>query len=158
MGEQELFITVMSVSFLLVGLLLVGKALLPVWHSWKSENWPSTTGVVKKASVKEAAISTLDCSLSCFVYSVSVVYWYAIDGIQFLSDRVQFGDELHTVEEIARDDASDYVSWKAVKVYYDPQKPEKAVLKPGAFRLDYGVLAVGIGTFMVGVISILVWF
>jgi len=153
-NSQELFFTIIPIGFLIIGLLFMSKALNPVWQSRRSENWASTSGIVKAASIKNAIDGSLDYSYSHSYYSVHVIYRYMVDSIIYHSDTVHFGAEVRTIEDHARDELQEYTPGKSVVVHYDSRKPQRAVLKPGSYRLDCSDLAIGIGTFTVGSLTL----
>lgn len=62
-------------------------------------------------------------------YGAAVVYEYAVAGKQFRSGRVSFeGTAWRANRDAAEADRARYVEGAKVSVFYDPQKPESAVL------------------------------
>lgn len=91
----------------------------------KCATWPSVTGRVIASS---AAGFDVDDIGYC---SPHVLYEYVVGGVRYTSDRLWFG--VTDLNEIRREAVQDYVdtlfpAGADVTVYYDPDKPDSAVL------------------------------
>ncbi len=130
-----------------LGLVIVGAAILnyglgQITQAKKSAGWPFVTGTVIK-SEKEKHTTTEDTKSNkknVTYYLAMITYEYQIDGNTHTSDRVAFGgrDRNQTVEYLNK-----YPAGKSVAVYYDPDRPEEAVLEKGLKKKSYTIPIVG---------------
>jgi hypothetical protein len=93
--------------------------------AWRSRHWPTTNGKVVSSKVE---IDHDDGEL----YRAAVSYRYVVDSIEYCSERIFFGDFSWTWGfRSARRRVAKYYAGSTVRVYYDPETPEEAVLEPG---------------------------
>jgi hypothetical protein len=77
-------------------------------------------------------------------YSPRVVYTYSIAGQQYTSDQVVVGARRWHPSRARAEAKLAYQTGQQVTVYYNPNKPDQAVLEAGATRGAWGMLAIGI--------------
>ena len=122
-----------KVLVFLMGLLFagVGAAVL-VWgagvvrEAQASESWPTAPGRVLSARM------TSHRSDDSTTYGADVQYEYMVDGVRYTGDRVHFGQYSTSDRSYARGILKRYPKGKAVKVYHDPDRPDRSILEPGA--------------------------
>ncbi len=124
-----------SAGFLLfLGLGLLGTALVLFFgvlllEGQRSQNWPATTGTVLATGTTE--VRQLRSALPA--WRPRVTYAYAVDGTAFTSDRIDFGAmpslDREWLESSLREK---FPPGKTLPVYYDPARPQNAVLRPGS--------------------------
>lgn len=114
------------------------------WWGWVvlqnarvSESWPMTDGEITYSQIQ---ISTDDDGTS---YHADVRFVYVAEDRRYEADTVSFGqygssDRNHAAGIVAR-----YPVGQRVTVYYDPAKPETAVLEPGVTLGSYLILGLG---------------
>lgn len=90
-----------------------------------SRSWPATGGQITASSV---GISMSDDGTE---YSPDVSYIYQVEGREYDGSRISFGGTNGGEEEAIRY-TQRYPIGKKVSVYYDPSRPERAVLEPGS--------------------------
>jgi hypothetical protein len=98
-----------------------------IWHLWKniqmaktSTSWPGVDGIVTASERKRVALRM----------QPRVTYSYAVNGVNFTSNRVSFAAAIPKKEIdsiLAR-----YPTGQAVTVHYQPDNPVQAVLEPGS--------------------------
>jgi hypothetical protein len=98
-----------------------------------SVNWPRTDGTIIRSLPVEVRRGT-----RWDREGIEIKYAYAVDGVEFISDRLWFGAGQQAEENLAR-----YRPGQKVTVYYDPSHPSMAVLVPGPsyVRLSGGIIA-----------------
>ena len=114
------------------------------WWGWAvlqnarvSESWPMTDGEITYSQIQ---ISTDDDGTS---YHADVRFVYVVEDRRYEADTVSFGqygssDRSHAAGIVAR-----YPVGQRAAVYYDPAKPETAVLEPGVTLGSYLILGLG---------------
>lgn len=117
-----------------------------------SSAWPTVQGEVTKSKVekKTERVKRDGVSRVQTTFSANVQYRYAVEGLTYSGGKVSFGDHGGS-QEHARQVVSRYPVGKTVEVFYDPQKPEAAVLESGAAWSSYLVLGIGMGSIIAGI-------
>jgi hypothetical protein len=97
-----------------------------IYRAARSSSWPSTQG--------RTVASGVDRKVGRYgtYFEVWVHYAYSVNGISYEGRNLQFA----TSSRFSRDDAYTaikiYRPGSPIEVFYDPQEPGLAVLKPGA--------------------------
>ena len=142
----RLIVSVLGVVFVVAGYLVgiwFGKPILD--NAKASTDWPTTQGEVIESKLEHHRGSSGKKGRRGPTYSVHVVYRYSLDGADLESDRVWFGGDYSTSDRAGMQAVvREYPVGSRVTVYYAPDNPGLAVLKPGAFVSSY--LCFGIGT------------
>lgn len=98
------------------------EAIQGAWQTLASRHWPQVTGII----VKHETRGRRHCSTPV------IHYRYMLSGKAFESNTlVPPGMEECFRPEVASSVAARYPEGSYVRVYYDPQAPENAVLLPG---------------------------
>ncbi len=110
-----------------------------------SQNWPTTVAQITLAEVRESSQTDSEGDIQRYYYP-QVKYTYQVGGIMYQGDKLTFGAKRGYAslkkanEEIAR-----YPLGTQVQVYYNPEKPQEAVLEQRAvgsnFMLIFGIIA-----------------
>ena len=114
-----------------------------------SKRWPVAQGSVVSTRARLQSSSTGNSSPSSYSYAFEVTYAYEVDGEQYEGDRFSLGEGSTASRAFPeRSDAQvaasrDYPTGSEVDVYYDPENPASAVLKPGANWGTYMPLVLG---------------
>lgn len=90
-----------------------------------ARKWPSTTGVISSSHITHST----DTSRHRDEYEVRVTYSYVVEGVQYQGDRLEIRPTKTSSERFAERELADYPVGKQVPVYYNPQEPERSVLK-----------------------------
>lgn len=119
-------------------------ALGNTWYGWVSQDWPVARGTVVRSAVEEVAYSRSDNTQSgnqswirdvqYIRYRPVIVYHWQVDGQLFERDRRNFAAAFTHEEtrEAAEAVLAPYPRGATVDVYYDPDKPSRGILEPGA--------------------------
>lgn len=109
----------------------------------QSKEWPVAKGsVIQSEVVKRTRTTGTGTNRRKVVeYVPEVAYTYNVDGQSYRSSRITFDavNKLNARETVAR-----YPKGKRIGVFYDPQKPDRAVLEPGADPTG-GLVFIGLG-------------
>jgi hypothetical protein len=136
---------------LLGGILLTALALRVGGDVRASRDWPSTSGTVEAARV---AMQSEGNERKLFGAQVS--YRYEVDGRRYTGERISFESGPSPNRGLAEAIVQRYAPGSTVRVFYDPARPERAVLEPGGTRLVPWLLgSVGVALGVAGVIALL---
>ncbi len=109
----------------------------------QSKAWPVAKGaVIQSEVVKSTRTTGTGTNRRKVVEHVPIVaYAYNVDRQSYRSSRITFGasNKLNARKTVAR-----YPKGKQIKVFYNPQKPDQAVLEPGADS-TLSIVFIGIG-------------
>jgi len=95
------------------------------------------------------------------MYHPRVEYTYTVDGHTYTSKQRTIGDDWWTSKwsaslEDARAQIQGYHAGHPVTVYYNPEQPEQATLKPGETQGARSTLLVGAGICFIGMVAVTV--
>lgn len=107
-----------------VGLIIFG--LFTLRETSRSRAWRTTDGRVIASNVNEFS------GKSGTTWRPIVVYSYSVGAVRFMSSRIAFHPLASGNRADAAKVAARYPVGSAVRVLYDAQDPEQAVLEPGA--------------------------
>ena len=136
---------------LLVGGLIIVAFLLTVWKGLRTRRWPVTFGRVITSGVTTEITEDMPEEWS-LPDQAKVVYEYEAEGKRYTADTLQIRGNMQTARSVRREREllSRYPPGKSVLVYYDPAKPEEAVLQPGVPRGLLPLTTAGAVMFLVG--------
>jgi hypothetical protein len=140
---------IFALVFAGAGLFALVRGFIDFRTSKASRDWPSVEGQVTMATVEMKTDSDEDGTTT--KYSPRVVYTYAIVGQQYTSDQVVPGARLWHTSRTRAEAKLAYQTGQQVTVYYNPNKPDQAVLEAGATRGAWGMLAIGIVITIAGI-------
>ncbi len=152
-SKKRVIATVVGVIFVGVGvgLALYGKS--EYQKARASADWPSVQGEVTESRVHSYRKSTgtgTSHSRRKRYYEAHIEYQYAVDGRSYTSDGIGMMNGSSTNRSRAERIVRRYPKRKTVTVFYDPARPEIAVLEPGVstgncFLLGGGALFALVG-------------
>ncbi|ADI02888.1 DUF3592 domain-containing protein [Syntrophothermus lipocalidus] len=111
-----------------------------VYQALASLSWPSCPGRVVSSQVKDISHEPRDGPS----YWAEVVYRYTVDGKEYTSENVFFGQYSSGSPGPARRLVDRYPAGKEVTVHYAPDNPALAVLEIGFSWAAFAVLLIGI--------------
>ena len=140
-----LLVTVIGIVFAIWG----GMA---VMEARSATDWPETQGEVTGSRVIHT-INSNQKSKKQWYYQAEIKYRYEVDGLEYISDRLDFGTYKHKYksEVYPTGTTNKYPVGKNVTVYYDPIDPEQAVISREVKMNTYTNLLAGIFATIVGV-------
>jgi len=121
---------IFSLLFLGLGVGMVFWARSTRRKAQASQAWPTAAGAVISSEVKvERNTSSMDGEMQETVsYRPVVSYRYAVGGVEHIGSRIAFGPASYT-KGSAETIAEMYPAGASVSVFYNPEKPEDAVLE-----------------------------
>jgi hypothetical protein len=164
-----------TTTFLIVGLLTlmfigIGAVLIILDRRIKrkteeSMSWLETVGTVRESKVVQGSnmlMSGDENGESAPVFLPEISYSYKVDGLEYTSKRLSFaGVKSYSKRENAVKAALVYPVGAQLPVFYDPKKPQEAVLDRTAKRsiliITFGILFIvlGIATVLIGALLII---
>lgn len=120
----------------------------------ESLSWPTVEGKVLQSDIERVRkISSRRKKRkrkSRISYQANIFYEYSVKSNKYSSDKISFGDYSSSSQSHARSIVNRYPKGKTVKVYYNPETPELAVLEPGVSWATYIPLGSGIFFILIG--------
>lgn len=135
-------------------LMILGIKRIRLAHATKT--WTKTWGKITQSRMETGTDSDGDP-----VYKPIIKYTYTVMGQEFQGNQVYFqvmksitysGNNLSFTEKMT----NKYPPGKTVEVFYNPRKPQQAVLEPGVSLKSFSELTWGFGAFSVGAIGIII--
>lgn len=114
-----------------------------------SKTWPKTTGEIVRCSIR------YERSNRQSVVCPDVAYKYTVEGVEYVSTRLALVEINTSSEELAEGKAAKYSRGQLVDVYYNPKKPDFAVLTVGDStqgKFPFGMIIVGVVAIIAGVV------
>lgn len=129
--------TLFGLIFTLVGaLIFYFFGFPPLKYGYESKSWPVTTGTITHSEVE----SWMKDGKS--QYDARINYSYEVDGKKYNSTKINTsgsysGSNITKAKELV----NDFPAGKTVDVFYDPEVPDSAALKPGVSGGDIAMAA-----------------
>jgi len=140
------------IGFSLAALLLWGLTALfawaglgNTWYGWISQDWPVAEGRILRSEVDEVLVTLQDIGRKRSAanaeprgqisrYRPVIVYQWQADGGVYEGDRIDFSAAVsdEDTREAAAAIIAPYPAGSRVDIPYDPNKPSRAILQPGA--------------------------
>jgi len=122
----------------------------PLKYAYESESWPMTSGIVIKSEVdswmKDGKTQ----------YGAVIKYSYQVDGKEYFAYGIGVNNSSANINmSAAKALVQEYPVGKTVDVYYDPELPDAAALKPG---VRAGDIAIAGGMLLFAILGLLVLF
>lgn len=121
---------VLPLVLLLGGILLAGLGTRVGGDVRASRDWPSTPGTVESAQVAMRSEGN-----ERKLFAAQIRYRYDVAGRSFAGERVSFESGPSPNRGLAEAIVQRYAPGSAVRVFYDPAQPQRAVLEPGGSSL-----------------------
>jgi hypothetical protein len=133
--------------FIVIPIACVIGATWAIRRGRASRNWPSTPGVISRSAIFSSEGS----------HNLVIEFSYSVGGREYRSQQIRYFGLPRThrglVELVER-----YPEGKEVVVYFDPQKPSRAVLEPG-FVTWHSIALYGAAVFwLVVAVFVIQWF
>ncbi|MDH5324150.1 MAG: DUF3592 domain-containing protein [Gammaproteobacteria bacterium] len=127
--------------FIVFGVAASAWGWIIISRSRRSLQWPYALGQITESREQSEHDALLP----------HVTYTYSVNGTPY-EGRLEFPVDLTPTQEFSRSIAEKYPLSKAVTVYYNPEFPQQSTLQPGLAQGDWLVLALGLGSVLVGVV------
>ncbi|MHA1995995.1 MAG: NosD domain-containing protein [Candidatus Hodarchaeales archaeon] len=117
---------VFSLGFGGFGLYLLYSSIKNLIKAFTSTRWPSVEGTIESSYIQKHVDGEGGTS-----YSSQVSYSYTINGKRYQSSEVKFGIPTQLWKGRAQKTVDKYPPTRIVKVFFNPNSPDEAVLEPG---------------------------
>lgn len=136
---------VAAVLVALMGIGLVQDRVRLLLEGQASLDWPAVSG-----QVIESAAEAVSGARTGPGWRIRVHYEYEVDGQRFASDRVRLSRRLGGQTEVqAREELLLYRAGEPIAVLYDPARPSRSALVPGADQRAWFGLIVGLALIVI---------
>ncbi len=135
--QNGCFLPIFLSLFAVVGVGLMVWGAIVLRNASLSSNWPAVQGEIVRSFVRE------DHDEDGTTYHAEISYTYVANDQRYTAVTVNFGQYGSSNTSHAQEIVSRYPLGKKVMVYYDPEKPETAVLEPGVTWSSYLILGMG---------------
>lgn len=115
---MELSDSLIRFSCLLIGLAAGAYLLRSLTRQHAAKRWPTTTGEILESTLEENADG----------WHPQVRYTYSVQGKSYVGDQLYLYASNERAEPSAREYLVPFPTGKTVAVYYNPEKPQEAVL------------------------------
>jgi Protein of unknown function (DUF3592) len=129
--------------FMLVGALQLILCLDNSAQGIAAASWPTTSGVIRSSYVREVTGG------GGSGYIPSVTYSYMAGSESFLGTRIWLM-EFSELPDDARRTVDNFPVGSAVKVYFDPKRPNQSLLRPGLSTFSWMWLGLSFTALLVG--------
>lgn len=114
-------------------------------NAYKSKSWPTTEGTIYSSEVTGSSR-----------YIPKVVYTYNVDTNAYSSERIRLKDMAqYKKQQDAQEVANKFPVDAKVKVYYNPNKADEAILEPGIKGEHIFMLFIGLVIFIAPLIGLI---
>lgn len=129
----------------LAGLALALFATNNATNAYKTKSWPTTQGTVITSEVMRSSR-----------YVPHIVYTYAVDSVDFSSEKVRLKDMAqYKFQADAAEAADKYPVNAKVTVYYNPTNAAEAILEPGIKGEHIFMFLIGLIIFLAPLIGLI---
>lgn len=136
---------------IIIGLFILGGLLTAAWggvliaRARAMRRWPGVEGIIETAEPARQDDDLLP----------HIVFSYRVDGKTYRR-AVEFPAGTLPTPELGAAWLRKYTPDSRVTVYYDPQRPDSALLEPGRGAGDWLVFALGAGSVLLGLLMLLI--
>lgn len=126
--------TLLGIVFLAAGVALAAWGFMNLSTAMHSKSWPTADGKITSSTVVKKVERYTDSDgrrKTRTIYKPQVRYDYALGGRSFIGSRITMADSGSGSESRAQKISKRYPAGSICTVYYNPDKPEEAVLKAG---------------------------
>jgi hypothetical protein len=123
----------------------------------ESLTWPAVDGRVIRTSIQTERSSRDSATAGSVTYRPVVVYAFSVNGATHEGQRVSFGEYATADEADARRVVEEYSVGRTVRVYYQPDDPGQAVLRPGLDGVPWFFLVIGGVFVLMGLLFVMVF-
>lgn len=122
-------IILFCLAFIGMGVWMLIKLIRNMAQAKQSEHWLTTTGKIISSDL-DAQTNTDDEGFSTTTYIAKILFAYEISGVPYQGDCIDFDYGMRTSNlRIQQAIIERYPEGSSVTVYYDPEKPDQAVLE-----------------------------
>ena len=151
---EENFLQLLSYLIMLIGAIITLVQFYYYVKSLKTKNWIETEGIVIESEIEISQNLTKEKYENH--YRPKVIYKYEIDGSEYKSDRLFFGDRVYSPYKTnSEKTVKKYPVDKKVKVFVNPLEKSESVLNTkirlaNIFYIFFGVIMFVAGLYIYG--------
>ncbi len=132
---KDKMILILAVGFpLLIGIALSISGYCVIVSAIASSSWPKVQGQIIASDIKRR-----HSDRGRVIHTAKVFYKYSVNATKYSSNKISFGEYNHAGRIVNL-----YRKGKTVWVYYNPEKPQIAVLEPGISWDSFFLLGMGV--------------
>ena len=139
-------------SMIAVGIFSLWLGINEIVGGIRSTNWPSVEGTITESYVETVAHSSSGSSHASRTFHAAITYTYRIDGVAYEGTRVAFGELGREDPAFAQAIVERYPVEQVVDVYYNPNRPNEALLEPGRQGGTWFWTCLGIPFLLMGIL------
>lgn len=149
MNKNPIGSLIFGLLFAVVGYFVAFHFGKPILDNAKaSAQWPSVEGIIERSEVTTSRSSGKNKKT---MYTADIDYRYSVEDKEYRSSTIAFGGRVSSSSSSsAYAITKRYPVGQQVPVYYEPQKPENAVLEPGVTLMSYLVYGIGLLFLVIG--------
>ena len=133
------------VPFLGIGVAQLAWCISESQQAIASSQWPTTEGQIISARVVESHEGRGTANFPRVIYS------YAVDGASYTGTEIYFGTgSVSELPHQAERTIQQFPVLSRVAVYYQPERPDRAVLRPGLYWYSYAWFGLSLLAILVG--------
>lgn len=121
----------------IIGLGLMAFGVINIKNNLAARKWPTVTGIITSSSADADGTK----------YIAHVSYTFNLDSVSYSSDKILYSGTYRSNKSSAEAVTSKYPLDSQVKVYYNPDDPQRACLEPEIPIHIYIMFAVGLALF-----------
>lgn len=149
-----LFDKAIFVLLVLMGSLLIWQAHTSAARAREQQSWPQTKGKIISTEILEGTITDSNTK-EATTYAPKINYEYSVGGKRYMSSVytldphwvLEFREQAETI-------VKDYPIGREVPIFYDPQRPEVAILIQSDPKINPFTLWIGIGLVAAGLFGL----
>ena len=125
-------LTLKNLLYALVFAALMYVAVQQALEMGDSREWPTAEGVITASRIASSHQTSTEKGWHAkrYEYEVRVQYSYSVDGVSYTGNRLRIRPTEYSSEKHAQRELAEYPVGQRLRVYYNPQDPERSVLKP----------------------------
>lgn len=147
-----IFGVVIALLFLIEGLRTTSRFIILIFQWKQSQEWHSTQGKVIHSDLQGVLVPrggrkshNIDGSVRLVTaYTPNILYEYRAKAKSFQSKKIFLGQQFPSSLNLSNNFIEKYPADKDVTVYYNPDKPETAILERDRLKELFGYLVRGI--------------
>jgi hypothetical protein len=124
-------------TFLFAGIATLGFGIISSMEAFYSRSWPNVEGIITLSQIdtylseSNTESDTGNIIKTTTMYHPQVSYNFQVNGQEYHGDVINLDDISTSDVQAAEKIIARYPKGKVVRIFYDPGRPEKAVLEPG---------------------------
>jgi len=152
MNLTKIVFRAFQIIFLAIGIVMTVISIRQYLLALETYDWPFVTGKITEAKIKRyVTTDNPEGDISRQTYEASyipkIIYNYQVNGQEYTNNKIQYTSHSKDTKQEAKAVLDMFPDKNSVRIYYDPEKPEKSVLLQGGNNNLWiiGVIFIGLG-------------